>query len=81
MECRESNLGLLGEKQDCYLCAMQPPPKLNNEFLTLQVIPEFVAMSALLEFGARLERKDEKECPEPTERRVFLVSKVCMDSA
>ena len=24
-ECRESNLGLLGEKQVCYLCAMQPP--------------------------------------------------------
>ena len=23
-ECRESNLGLLGEKQVCYLCAMQP---------------------------------------------------------
>ena len=24
-ECRESNLGLLGEKQVCYLCAMPPP--------------------------------------------------------
>ena len=25
-ECCESNPGLLGEKQVCYLCAMQPPP-------------------------------------------------------
>ena len=24
LECRESNPGLLGEKQECYLCAMQP---------------------------------------------------------
>ena len=26
MECRESNSGLLGEKQVCYLCAIQLPP-------------------------------------------------------
>ena len=38
-------------------------------------------MSALLEFGVRLERKDEKECPEPTERKGYLVSKVSVDSA
>ena len=28
-ECRESNLGLLGEKLVCYLCAMQPPNLVN----------------------------------------------------
>ena len=25
-ECWELKLGLLGEKQECYVCAMQPPP-------------------------------------------------------
>ena len=28
-ECRESNPGLLGEKHEHYLCAMQPPPMLS----------------------------------------------------
>ena len=30
-ECRESNLGLLDEKQVCYLCAMQPPSSSLSE--------------------------------------------------
>ena len=30
LECRELNLGLLGEKQVCYLCAMQSPLVMND---------------------------------------------------
>ena len=41
-ECWESNLGLLGEKQVCYLCAMQPPPP------RLQLRDGFDAVEAFL---------------------------------
>ena len=36
-ECRESNPGLLGEKRQCYLCAMPPPKSIHLKRLLKEV--------------------------------------------
>ena len=55
-ERRESNSGLLGEKQERYLCAMQPPPPSPRHLAYLRSKPKFWTriIPSLSEFSGNL---------------------------
>ena len=46
-ELRETNQGLLGEKQVCHLCAMQPPPPPAGQVSSLKLMSFWVVVTRL----------------------------------
>ena len=60
-ECQESNRRLLGEKQICYLCAMQPP---EGGIFFVFVSIEWKAFLPFLAFQKKLEKKNSPRAKE-----------------
>ena len=57
-ECRESNPGLLGEKQVCYLCAMHPPKSRAQHLQVLRQVRQLQAQLGHLHQRLHLRRQE-----------------------